>query len=95
VARDDAPHTAPSACHPRDPEASDEGLSLQRKPSAAVCDAHNPASRANQKDIAMCMQQFFDNKLKGAAAPEWMVKGIAAKDKGKDQINTAPKPITP
>ncbi len=43
----------------------------------------------------MCMQQFFDNKLKGAAAPEWMVKGIAAKDKGKDQINTAPKPITP
>ncbi|HTE43796.1 MAG TPA: prolyl oligopeptidase family serine peptidase, partial [Gemmatimonadaceae bacterium] len=29
-------------------------------------DVHNPASRANQKDIAMRMQQFFDNKLKGA-----------------------------
>ena len=30
-------------------------------------DVHNPASRANQKDIAMRMQQFFDNKLKGSA----------------------------
>ncbi len=58
-------------------------------------DVHNPASRANQKDIAMRMQQFFDNKLRGAAAPDWMVKGILAKDKGRDQVNTAPKPITP
>ena len=41
-------------------------------------DVHNPASRANQKDMAMRMQQFFDTKLKGAAAPEWMVKGIPA-----------------
>jgi dipeptidyl aminopeptidase/acylaminoacyl peptidase len=49
-------------------------------------DVHNPASRANQKDIAMRMQQFFDNKLKGKAAPEWMVKGIPAKDKGRDQV---------
>ena len=32
-------------------------------------DIHNPASRANQKDIAMRMQQFFDTKLKGAAGP--------------------------
>ncbi len=58
-------------------------------------DVHNPASRANQKDIAMRMQQFFDAKLRGAPAPDWMVKGIAAKDKGKDQVNLAPKPITP
>ena len=28
-------------------------------------DAHNPASRANQKDVAMRKQQFFDNKLMG------------------------------
>lgn len=49
-------------------------------------DVHNPASRANQKDIAMRMQQFFDTKLKGAAAPDWMVKGIPAKDKGRDQV---------
>jgi dipeptidyl aminopeptidase/acylaminoacyl peptidase len=49
-------------------------------------DVHNPASRANQKDMAMKMQEFFDNKLKGAPAPEWMVKGIPAVDKGKDQV---------
>jgi|CXWL01.1.fsa_nt_gi dipeptidyl aminopeptidase/acylaminoacyl peptidase len=56
-------------------------------------DVHNPASRANQKDIAMRMQQFFDNKLKGAPAPEWMVKGIPAVDKGRDQVTfTTPVP---
>ncbi|MEP6505859.1 MAG: prolyl oligopeptidase family serine peptidase, partial [Betaproteobacteria bacterium] len=49
-------------------------------------DVHNPASRANQKDVAMRMQQFFDNKLKGAAAPDWMVHGIQYKDKGRDQL---------
>jgi dipeptidyl aminopeptidase/acylaminoacyl peptidase len=62
-------------------------------------DVHNPASRANQKDIAMRMQQFFDNKLKGAKAPDWMVKGIPAVDKGRDQIvvmppATVPAPVT-
>jgi dipeptidyl aminopeptidase/acylaminoacyl peptidase len=50
-------------------------------------DVHNPASRANQKDIAMRMQQFFDTKLKGAQAPDWMVHGIPAKDKGRDQVS--------
>ncbi|HEX4684158.1 MAG TPA: prolyl oligopeptidase family serine peptidase [Gemmatimonadaceae bacterium] len=53
-------------------------------------DVHNPASRANQKDIAMRMQQFFDNKLKGAAAPDWMVHGIPYVAKGKDQLGPAP-----
>ena len=50
-------------------------------------DVHNPASRANQKDIAMRMQQFFDSKLKGAPEPKWMTDGIPAKDKSKDQVN--------
>ncbi len=49
-------------------------------------DVHNPASRANQKDIAMRMQQFFDNKLKGAPAPDWMVRGIPYLAKGRDQL---------
>jgi dipeptidyl aminopeptidase/acylaminoacyl peptidase len=53
-------------------------------------DVHNPASRANQKDIAMKMQQFFDNKLRGAPAPDWMVHGIPFVAKGKDQITAAP-----
>jgi dipeptidyl aminopeptidase/acylaminoacyl peptidase len=52
-------------------------------------DVHNPASRANQKDIAMRMQQFFDNKLKGAPAPDWMVKGIPYIAKGRDQLAPA------
>jgi dienelactone hydrolase len=53
-------------------------------------DVHNPASRANQKDIAMRMQQFFDNKLMGAPAPDWMVHGIPYVAKGKDQLAPAP-----
>ncbi len=53
-------------------------------------DVHNPASRANQKDIAMRMQQFFDNKLMGKPAPDWMVHGIPYVAKGKDQLGPAP-----
>ena len=55
-------------------------------------DLHSPASRANQRDIAMKMQQFFDNKLKGAPAPDWMVHGIPYLSKGKDQIPATPAP---
>jgi hypothetical protein len=40
----------------------------------------------------MRMQQFFDNKLKGAPLPEWMAKGIPAKDKGKDQVKKVIQP---
>jgi hypothetical protein len=61
-------------------------------------DLHSPASRANQRDIAMRMQQFFDNKLKGAPAPDWMVHGIPYVAKGKDQVTPAlaqPGRITP
>jgi hypothetical protein len=38
------------------------------------------------------MEQFFDAKLKGKAPPEWMVKGIPAKDKGKDQVKKVIQP---
>ena len=55
-------------------------------------DVHNPAGRANQKDVALKMQQFFDNKLMGKPAPDWMTKGIPAKDKGRDQVTMAPAP---
>jgi dipeptidyl aminopeptidase/acylaminoacyl peptidase len=55
-------------------------------------DVHNPSGRANQKDIALKMQQFFDNKLMGKPAPDWMTKGIPAKDKGRDQFTMAPAP---
>jgi dipeptidyl aminopeptidase/acylaminoacyl peptidase len=52
-------------------------------------DVHNPQSRANQKDMAMRMQQFFDTKLKGAPAPDWMVRGIPYLAKGRDQLSPA------
>jgi dienelactone hydrolase len=52
-------------------------------------DEHNPTKRANQKDVAMRMQQFFDHHLRGMAAPEWMEKGIPFKFKGRDQLAPA------
>jgi dipeptidyl aminopeptidase/acylaminoacyl peptidase len=57
-------------------------------------DVHNPASRANQKDVAMRMQQFFDTKLKGAPAPEWMTKGVPYLAKGRDQLGPAVPAVT-
>jgi dipeptidyl aminopeptidase/acylaminoacyl peptidase len=58
-------------------------------------DVHNPASRANQKDMAMRMEQFFDTKLRGRPAPDWMIRGIPATEKGKDQVvwTTAPAAV--
>jgi len=36
------------------------------------------------------MQQFFDTKLKGAPAPDWMVRGIPYLAKGRDQLQAPP-----
>lgn len=57
-------------------------------------DVHNPQSRANQKDMAMRMEQFFDHHLRGRPAPEWMQKGIPYLAKGRDQVPGAgPTPV--
>jgi dipeptidyl aminopeptidase/acylaminoacyl peptidase len=53
---------------------------------------HGIQGRANQKDWAMRMQTFFDVKLKGTPAPDWMEHGIAAKDKGRDQVTPTIRP---
>jgi dipeptidyl aminopeptidase/acylaminoacyl peptidase len=37
---------------------------------------HHVRRRAEQRDYALRMNQFFDHYLKGAPAPEWMEKGI-------------------
>ncbi|MBV9500632.1 MAG: S9 family peptidase [Acidobacteriaceae bacterium] len=37
---------------------------------------HNLRRRANQKDYALRLQQFFDYYLKGASKPDWMEHGI-------------------
>jgi len=57
-------------------------------------DEHNPTKRANQKDVAMRMQQFFDNKLRGMPAPDWMVHGIPYQMKGRDQLAPAAPAVT-
>ena len=46
-------------------------------------DEHNLIKRQNQKDIQRRQLQFFDHYLKDAPAPEWMVRGIPATEKGK------------
>jgi len=56
-------------------------------------DAHNPRKRANQRDMDIKMQQFFDHHLTGAPMPDWMKEGIPFLNKGRDQI-VAPKPTT-
>jgi len=52
-------------------------------------DEHNPTKRANQKDVAMRMQQFFDHHLRGMPAPAWMREGIPFRMKGRDQLAPA------
>jgi dipeptidyl aminopeptidase/acylaminoacyl peptidase len=52
-------------------------------------DVHNPTKRANQKDIAMRMQQFFDYHLRGYPEPDWMIHGIPYQMKGRDQVRPA------
>jgi dipeptidyl aminopeptidase/acylaminoacyl peptidase len=52
-------------------------------------DIHNPTKRANQKDIAMRMQQFFDYHLRGYPEPDWMIHGIPYQMKGRDQLHPA------
>ncbi len=53
---------------------------------------HGIRRRPNQKDYTRRIQEFLDNKLKGAPEPEWMQKGIPylQREKEKEQYN---KPV--
>jgi dipeptidyl aminopeptidase/acylaminoacyl peptidase len=53
---------------------------------------HNLRRRADQKDFAKRMNQFFDHYLKGAPAPEWMEKGIPYLDRDEEKIRFNAKP---
>jgi dipeptidyl aminopeptidase/acylaminoacyl peptidase len=44
---------------------------------------HGLRKRTNQKDYAVRLQQYFDHHLKGAPAPDWMVKGVPFLERGK------------
>ncbi|MFH0895960.1 MAG: prolyl oligopeptidase family serine peptidase [Bacteroidota bacterium] len=44
---------------------------------------HNLTKRPTRQDLSIRMMQFFDHYLKGAPAPQWMIDGIPAVEKGK------------
>jgi dipeptidyl aminopeptidase/acylaminoacyl peptidase len=52
---------------------------------------HGLRKRANQKDYARRLQQFFDYHLKGAPQPAWMAKGIPylQREQEKEQYQKA------
>lgn len=47
-------------------------------------DDHNLMRNANRIDLSIRMRQFFDHYLLGTDAPQWLIEGIPAMDKGKD-----------
>jgi dipeptidyl aminopeptidase/acylaminoacyl peptidase len=48
---------------------------------------HGLQDRADQKDYAIRMQQYFDHYLKGAPAPDWMEKGVPFLQRDKTELN--------
>jgi dipeptidyl aminopeptidase/acylaminoacyl peptidase len=49
---------------------------------------HGISDRADQKDYAIRMQQYFDHFLKGAPAPDWMEKGVPYLQKEHTALST-------
>jgi dipeptidyl aminopeptidase/acylaminoacyl peptidase len=43
---------------------------------------HNLEKWPNRVDLSIRMMQFFDHYLKGSPAPEWMIRGVPAVEKG-------------
>lgn len=44
---------------------------------------HNLMERRNRKDLSVRLSQFFDHYLKGVKAPNWLLHGLPAVDKGR------------
>ncbi|PTY08411.1 hypothetical protein DB347_02175 [Opitutaceae bacterium EW11] len=53
---------------------------------------HSPRRRADQKDFAKRMHQFFDHFLKGAPKPDWMVRGIPLEDRDEELLRFRENP---
>jgi len=47
---------------------------------------HGLQNRADQKDYAIRMQEYFDHYLKGAPAPAWMTKGVPYLEREKTEL---------
>jgi dipeptidyl aminopeptidase/acylaminoacyl peptidase len=48
---------------------------------------HGLRRRADQKDYAIRLQQYFDHFLKGAPAPDWMEKGVPYLEKDRTALS--------
>jgi dipeptidyl aminopeptidase/acylaminoacyl peptidase len=48
---------------------------------------HGLRRRADQKDYTIRLQEYFDHYLKGAPAPDWMVKGVPYIEKDKTELS--------
>jgi dipeptidyl aminopeptidase/acylaminoacyl peptidase len=47
-------------------------------------DDHNLMKNANRMDLSWRMRQFFDFYLLNQPAPQWLIEGIPAIDKGRE-----------
>ncbi len=47
-------------------------------------DQHNLMKNANRMDLSIRMRQFFDYYLQGKPAPEWLIEGVPATEKGEN-----------
>ncbi|MFT7345519.1 MAG: hypothetical protein ACI9XP_002115, partial [Lentimonas sp.] len=47
-------------------------------------DDHNLMQNANRMDLSIRMRQFFDYYLRDQPAPEWLINGLPATDKGEN-----------
>jgi hypothetical protein len=60
---------------------------IPASPRSETVSAPTAADRAGESKKNMArIEQLFDTTLEGKPAPDWMVRGIPAKDKGKDQL---------
>jgi len=53
---------------------------------------HGLRRRADLKDYALRLWQFFDHHLRGAPAPEWMVKGIPYLERETEKLRIHERP---
>lgn len=51
---------------------------------------HGLRKRQNQRDWTRRMQEYFDHHLKGAAAPDWMRRGVPYHEREAEKIPHAP-----
>jgi dienelactone hydrolase len=79
------------------PQAVEFFLALRRHGKEAYLfnyndELHSLRRRADQKDFAKRMHQFFDHFLKGAPTPAWMIDGIPYLDRDEEKLRFRDQP---